>query len=216
MRHATPDRPAGRVTIVHPLTVRLTHWINALAMAGMIGSGWAIYNASPFFPFSFPRWATLGSWLGASLAWHFAAMWLLVANGLLYVAYGLATRHFARSFLPLSARMVWTDFRAALGLRLAHRLGTYNAVQRLSYVVALVLGLLLVLSGLSLWKPVQLQDLASLLGGYEGARRVHFLAMSGLVLFIVVHLALVALVPATLPSMITGRATLQPDAEAKP
>lgn len=200
-----PDSPA-RVVVIHPLVVRITHWLNAAAVFCMISSGWAIYNASPLFAFDFPKWATLGGWLGGALAWHFAAMWLFVLNGLAYTVYGFAGRHFARTFFPLSPARIWRDLKAALGLRLAHRLGQYNAVQQVAYVVAFGLGLVLLASGLALWKPVQLQGLAGVFGGYEWARRVHFLAMSGLVGFILVHLALVVLVPSTLTAMITGRA----------
>ncbi len=188
----------------HSVTVRLTHWVNAAAMACMFMSGWGIYDANAFWPVYFPRWATLGGWLGGSLAWHFAMMWLLVGNGLLYVGYGLGSRHFARQLLPIAPSAVWQDFRSALSLRLVHDQG-YNAVQRLAYLVALLLGVAMVVSGLCLWKPVQLQGLLMLLGGYEAARRVHFLAMTGLALFVMVHLALVAAVPRTLPAMITGR-----------
>lgn len=207
------DVPKGRITIVHPLIVRVTHWVNAFAIVCMVMSGWGIYDASPFFSFSFPRWATLGGWLGGSIAWHLAAMWLLVCNGAVYVGYGLLSRHFRQAMLPLQPRAVWADFTAALRLRLPHRIGTYNAVQRLLYVAVLLMGVLAVLSGLELWKPVQLQLLGSMLGGYEVARRVHFLAMAGIVGFTAVHLLLVILVPRTLPAMITGRAR-QPVAEA--
>ncbi|MBD8903224.1 MULTISPECIES: cytochrome b/b6 domain-containing protein [Methylobacterium] len=200
-----------RITVIHPLIVRVTHWINAVAVFCMLFSGWAIYNASPFFPFVFPKWATLGGWLGGALAWHFAAMWLFALNGLAYVLYGLFARHFARSFLPLSPRAFWRDAADAVRLRLAHRIGEYNAVQRVAYLVAFLLGILLVASGLALWKPVQLQGLAALFGGYEWARRVHFLAMSGLVGFILLHLALVILVPRTLVAMVTGRARIPLD-----
>ena len=200
--------------IIHPLVVRVTHWLNAIAVFCMITSGWAIYNASPLFPFAFPKWMTLGGWLGGALAWHFAALWLFVLNGLAYIVYGLVSRHFARSFLPLTPHLVWQDLTAALTLRLKHRLGSYNAVQRLFYVAALLLGILLLASGLALWKPVQFQGLANLLGGYEWARRVHFAAMTGLAAFIVVHLALVVLVPSTLKAMITGRARID-DATAE-
>lgn len=195
-----------RTVVVHPLLVRITHWINAFAIVCMVMSGWGIYNASPLFGFHFPAWATLGGWLGGSIAWHLAALWLLVVNGLAYGIYGFAARHFRRSFWPVTPRLVWADFRAALHLKLAHKVGEYNAVQRLFYIGVLVLLVLVVLSGFSLWKPVQLHFLASALGGYEVARRVHFGAMAGIVAFVVVHLALVALVPRTLPSMITGRA----------
>jgi thiosulfate reductase cytochrome b subunit len=200
--------PARRGRIrVHPLLVRVTHWVNAFAMVCMIMSGWKIYDANPLFPpLFFPGWATLGGWLGGAIAWHLAAMWLLVANGLLYAAYGLIGGHFRRSFLPLSPAAVWQDMKAALTFRLGHRLGHYNAVQRLLYVLVLCAGVLAVSSGLALWKPVQLNFLSNLFGGYEITRRVHFAAMSGIVGFVVVHLALVLLVPGTLPPMITGTA----------
>ena len=195
----------GRVRI-HPLIVRVTHWVNAFAMVCMIMSGWKIYDASPLFPpLFFPGWATLGGWLGGAIAWHLAAMWLLVANGLLYATYGLIGGHFRRSFLPLSPVAVWQDTKAALRFKLGHRLGHYNAVQRLLYVAVLLAGVLAVASGLALWKPVQLNFLSNLFGGYEITRRVHFIAMSGIVGFVVVHLALVLLVPRTLPPIITGK-----------
>jgi thiosulfate reductase cytochrome b subunit len=195
----------GWVT-VHPLIVRVTHWINAFAMVCMVMSGWGIYNASPFFGFSFPRWATLGGWLGGSIAWHLAAMWLLVCNGLIYAAYGLISPHFRRTMLPLRPIEIRDDLVSALRFRLQHKIGTYNAVQRLLYSVVLLRGVAAVFSGLSLWKPVQFAPVVDLIGGYEVARRIHFLAMSGIVGFTVVHLLLVLLVPRTLPAMITGRA----------
>ena len=191
---------------IHPAVVRITHWVNVVAMVCMVLSGWGIYNASPLFGFTFPRWATLGGWLGGAIAWHFAVMWLLVANGLLYLVWGLVSGHFRRALLPLSAAAVRDDLRLAVGLRLPHRLGRYNAVQRLLYWAVLGCGVLVVASGLAIWKPVQLQELTALLGGYEAARYVHFAAMAGIVGFTLVHLLLVAIVPRTLPPMITGRA----------
>jgi thiosulfate reductase cytochrome b subunit len=194
--------------VIHPWAVRIAHWLNACAIACMLGSGWAIYNASPLFGFRFPRWATLGSWLGASTAWHFAAMWLLAANGLAYVAYGVASGHFRRKLLPVRARELARDARLAAALKLPHQTGAYNAVQRLSYLGVLALGALAVGSGLALWKPVQLWVLADLFGGYEAARRVHFMAMAGITLFVAVHLTLVMIVPKTLLPMFTGRQRL--------
>ncbi len=201
-------RPA-RVAVIHPLVVRVTHWLIAVAMVCLIMSGWQIYNASPLFGFSFPRWATLGGWLGGAIAWHLAAMWLLVASGLVYFAYGIVGRHFMRSFLPIGPGAVWRDLKEALSFHLVHKLGTYNAVQRLFYVVVLLLGVLAVLSGLGLWKPVQFQDMVGVAGGYEVVRRLHFVAMAGIVGFLAVHLALVAIVPSTLRAMITGRAQVE-------
>jgi thiosulfate reductase cytochrome b subunit len=192
--------------IIHPLVVRVTHWVNAVAIFVMVMSGWKIYDASPIFNFMFPRWMTLGGWLGGALGWHFAAMWLLVGNGLIYVLFGIASGHFRHDFLPLSPAAIWRDFRAALTFRLAHRLGAYNAVQRLLYVGVILLGIGVVISGLAIWKPVQFQVITGLLGGYDTARIVHFAMMAGIVGFIVVHLMLVVLVPSTLPPMITGRA----------
>jgi thiosulfate reductase cytochrome b subunit len=200
---ATGKTATGR----RPLPVRITHWVNAFAMTCMILSGWQIYNASPIFPFTFPPWATLGGWLAGGIAWHFAAMWLLVANGLFYLGYGLATGYLRRTLLPLTPRQVWRDLTAAVAFRLHHDAGRYNAVQKALYIVVLLLGATAVLSGLSIWKPVQFAPLTALFGGYDTARVVHFLAMSGIVGFIVVHLALVVLVPRTLLSMITGHAT---------
>ena len=190
---------------VHPLYVRITHWINALAMLIMIGSGWQIYNASPLFPFTFPGAVALGGWLAGGILWHFAAMWLLIANGLVYVTVGLATGRFARKLLPIRPGEVARDLGEALTGRLGHDLVRYNAVQKLLYAGILLIGVLIVLSGLAIWKPVQLRELALLFGGYEGARLVHFFAMAAIVLFLLLHVLMALLVPKSLRAMITGR-----------
>jgi thiosulfate reductase cytochrome b subunit len=192
---------------VHPLVVRITHWINALAILVMVASGWRIYNASPLFEsFTFPEALTLGGWLAGALQWHFAAMWLLALNGLVYVVYGIVSGHFRRKLLPISPGAVLHDVSQALRGRLAHEdLSVYNAAQRAAYVVLILALVVLILSGLAIWKPVQLQELAALMGGYEGARLLHFFAMSLVVLIVVVHVVMVALVPRTFPTMITGR-----------
>jgi thiosulfate reductase cytochrome b subunit len=197
---------------VHPLLVRITHWINAFAVLIMVSSGWEIYNASPLFEFfSFPRSLTLGGWLAGALQWHFAAMWLLAINGLVYVLYGIVSGHFRRKLLPISPRAMLLDVKQALRGKLAHDdLSVYNAAQRAAYVVLILAFIVLVISGLAIWKPVQLQELAALFGGYEGARLVHFIAMSLVVLIALVHVAMVALVPRTFPTMITGRLRRSP------
>ncbi len=204
------DRSGARRerVIVHPLVVRVTHWVSALALGCMVSSGWQIYDASPLLPFRFPAWSTLGGWLGGGIAWHLAAMWLLVGNALIYFAYGVFGRHFRRTLLPIRPSEVARDLRRALTFRLRHELGVYNAVQRLLYLGVLLLGIAAVLSGLALWKPVQLQMFVQPLGGYPVMRWIHFFAMSGIVGFFVVHMLLVILVPRTLPAMITGRARL--------
>jgi thiosulfate reductase cytochrome b subunit len=192
--------------IVHPRWVRITHWINALAMLVMIGSGWEIYNASPLFPFSFPRAITLGGWLAGALLWHFAAMWVLAVNGLLYVALGFASGRFQRRLKPPRPSEVITDTRAALTGKLAHDdLAVYNAVQKLLYLGVILAGAVMVLSGLAMWKPVQLRELAIVFGGYDFARYVHFFAMSAIASFLVVHVVMALLVPRSLRAMVTGR-----------
>jgi thiosulfate reductase cytochrome b subunit len=198
--------------VIHPLVVRITHWINVFAVLVMVASGWRIYNAAPLFEsFKFPNDLTLGGWLAGALQWHFAAMWLLALNGLVYLAYGIASGHFRRKLLPISPRAVIRDILKAFRGTLAHDdLTVYNAAQRAAYLALIVTLVLLVLSGLAIWKPVQMQELAALMGGYEGARLVHFICMVLVVLIVIVHVVMVALVPRTFPTMITGRLRRSP------
>ena len=192
---------------VHPLVVRVTHWINAFAILIMVASGWRIYNASPLFPFRFPNELTLGGWLAGALQWHFAALWLLVLNGIVYVGYGIFSGHFRRKLFPLTPRAVLNDMLAALRGKLAHDdLAVYNAAQRAAYLAIILCLAVLVLSGLAIWKPVQFREITWLMGGYESARIVHFVAMAMTVLIVLVHIVMVTLVPRTFPTMITGRA----------
>ena len=191
--------------MVHPRYVRVTHWINAVAIVVMIGSGWEIYNASPLFPFAFPRAVTLGGWLAGALLWHFAAMWLFVANGAVYVFLGLATGRFRRKLLPLRPADLIGDLRAALSGRLTYEdLSVYNAVQKALYAGVILAGVMVVASGLAIWKPVQLGELTSLFGGYDVARYVHFFTMAAIVVFLVIHVAMAIIVPKSLRAMIWG------------
>lgn len=188
---------------IHPLILRITHWLNAFAIIMMIGSGWQIYNASPLFGFTFSRTITIGQWLGAAIAWHLAMMWLLVANGIIYLVWTGASGHW-RKLIPPGPRAIWRDIKLALTFRLGHEEGGYNAVQRLLYCGVLLAGLIVVLSGLAIWKPVQFWPLCDLFGGFFIARYVHFFAMAAIAGFLAIHLILVALVPKVLPPMITG------------
>jgi thiosulfate reductase cytochrome b subunit len=192
--------------MIHPLWLRMTHWGNALAVAMLTASGWRIYNASPFFDFTFPRGITLGGWLGGALLWHFAAMWLLVANGLIYLAANLATGRLRRRFCPLRLGQVWHDLLQTFKGKLAHDdPANYNAVQRTAYLFVIADIVLIFLSGLVLWKSVQFPLLRELMGGYETARRVHFVGMAALVGFVAVHIVMAGLVPRTLRAMFRGR-----------
>jgi thiosulfate reductase cytochrome b subunit len=187
------------------MTVRVTHWINASATLVMMFSGWRIYDASPFLPFTFPQWSTLGGWLGGALQWHFAAMWVLAVNGCLYLAYGVATGRFKAKLLPLSASALRSEIRSTLALRLSHDdLSIYNSIQRLAYLSVIGLLILVVLSGVCVWKPVQFSTLSGLLGGYQGTRIVHFAAMSGIAAFLAIHVLMSLLVPRSVVAMLRG------------
>ncbi|MDB5521413.1 MAG: thioredoxin reductase [Tardiphaga sp.] len=202
---ATTDRN-GNSRVIHPAWVRAMHWANAVAIIVMMMSGWQIYNASPLFNFTFPAAITLGGWLGGGIMWHLAAMWLLVVNGLFYLTLGLATGRFRRKLTPISASGVIDDSRAALTGKLSHDdISNYNNVQKLLYVGIMVVGVVIVLSGLAIWKPVQFQYLTALFGGYDIARYVHFFMMAAIVAFLVVHVALSLLVPKSLRAMIIGK-----------
>jgi thiosulfate reductase cytochrome b subunit len=194
------DITAGRLQrgswiIVHPLTVRITHWLNALAIFIMIMSGWRIYNSAPILPFYFPVWLTLGgSYVGSvdihngdglagALQWHFAGMWLLTINGIVYIAYGILSGHFRHALFPVGPAAFLRDTIAALQFKLPHHHGVYNAVQKTLYLGVVALGVIMVLSGLAIWKPGQFQELTWLFGGFDVARVVHFLGMLGIVSF---------------------------------
>ena len=200
MTAATTLRP------IHPLWMRISHWLNAFAVLILVASGWRIYNASPFFDFVIPANLTLGGWLGGALQWHFAAMWLLAGNGVFYLSMNVITGRLYRKFFPLSPRAVLHDALAALRGRLSHADPRhYNSVQRLAYLFVMLDILVIVLSGLVLWKSVQFHLLRDLFGGYEFARRIHFAGMALLVGFVALHLVMVALVPRTLLTMLSAR-----------
>ena len=191
---------------IHPVWLRLTHWLNAVAIVLMVMSGLRIYNASPVFDFTIPASVTLGGWLGGALLWHFAAMWLFVLNGLLYLVLNLLTGRWKTKFLPLSPAGVWRDAVMALRGTLSHDdLRQYNMVQKLAYLSLVLAGVVVVLSGLVVWKSVQFPLLRELMTGYDNARVVHFCAMAFIVLFVAVHLLMVALVPRTFRTIVTGR-----------
>lgn len=204
---------------LHPWPLRVIHWMNALAMLLLIGSGWKIYNDEVLFGWlHFPDWITIGGEAQGALQWHFFAMWVLMLNGLAYLAYGFATGRFRRKFFPIRVAEFVNDVRDALALRLSHAdITRYNAVQKLLYTGIILVIVVQVLSGWAIWKPVQLSELVPLFGGFQGARLVHFLGMAAIVGFLVIHVALALIVPRTIGAMITGGPTVDPpvDADAK-
>ena len=182
------------------------HWINALAMIVLIGSGWKIYNDDVLIGWlHFPEWMVIGVWAQHALQWHFLAMWILMLNGLCYIIYGLWTGRFRRKLLPIRPSAVIAQIRDALHFRLAHDdIRHYNAVQKLLYAGIILVIILQVISGWVIWKPIQLSELTQLFYDFQTARLVHFIGMAAIVGFLIVHVALALIVPKTIGAMITG------------
>lgn len=211
MQSDTEAGRAPRARKFHPLPIRVMHWINAVAIFIMIGSGWKIYNDEVIFGWlHFPEWLTIGRWAQHGLQWHFFGMWIFVINGLAYLVYGLATGRFRRLLLPIRWSELVATIRETLRLHLAHDdLTKYNAVQKLLYIGVMLVGILIFISGLAIWKPVQFSELLTLFGSFQNARLVHFLCMTAIVLYLVVHVSLALLVPRTLVAMINGGPTIE-------
>jgi thiosulfate reductase cytochrome b subunit len=211
----TTDRHPGKL---HPLALRIMHWVNALAMIIMIGSGWKIYNDDPLFGWLyFPQWIIIGGGPEGALQWHFFAMWLLMINGLFYLGYGISTGRFRRKLFPIRPSEIVSNVRDALRFNLAHDdITHYNAVQKLLYVGIITVIIVQVLSGLVVWKPIQLSELATLFYDFQGARLVHFIGMALIVGFLIIHVALALLVPKTIGAMITGGPEVDNSAGAAP
>jgi len=198
-------RQRKKPKIIHPLFVRITHWINAFAAIAMLMSGLRIYNASPLYPFLFPPDVTLGGWLAGALAWHFAAMWLLVLNGIAYLIYGFYTGHFIRRLLNIRPMAAYRNVKLEIKQLLIHGTGEYNLIQRVLYIIVIWDVIILFFSGLAIWKPIQLQKLTEFFGGYDQARHYHFYGMLILVFFLLLHVSAAFAVKGTVQSMFTGR-----------
>jgi thiosulfate reductase cytochrome b subunit len=198
---------------LHPLPVRIMHWINAIAIFVMIGSGWKIYNDDVILGWlHFPDSIVIGKWAQYGLQWHFFGMWIFVLNGLAYLTYGIATGRFRQKLFPISIGEIIATVRDALRFRLAHDdLTHYNAVQKMLYLGVMAIGILIVISGLALWKPVQFSELAGLFGSFQTIRVVHFLCMTAIVGFLLVHISLALLVPQSLVAMVTGGPVVSDD-----
>ena len=191
---------------LHPLPIRLMHWINAAAMIIMIMSGWGIYDDYVIInSLHFSETFRLGSWAAPSLLWHFAGMWLLALNGLAYLLYGIITGRLRERMLPIRAAELVQTVRDTLRFKIQHEdLTVYNAVQKLLYIVVIVAGISQVITGALIWKPIQFSSAVALLGGFQAVRIEHFAGMSVIVGFLIVHVALSLLVPRTLWAMLSG------------
>lgn len=203
---------------LHPLPLRVMHWTNAIAIFIMVGSGWKIYNDEVIFGWlHFPEYLTIGKWAQHGLQWHFLGMWIFALNGLAYLTYGLMTGRFRGMLLPVYWSELMQTIKDTLHFHLAHDdLTKYNAVQKLLYIGVICVGIMMVVSGLAIWKPVQFSELLSLFGSFQNARLVHFLCMSAIVLFVVVHVVLALLVPRTLVSMVTGGPEVSAEPQPEP
>ena len=189
--------------LVHPGLVRFSHWLNAIVLVVMIGSGLQIFYAFPSFGekipqqnlMEIPETLRLGGWLGGALQWHIAFAWLFAGTGIAYVLYSFISGHWRRTlFTPADARGVWPMIRHYLGRGAAPAFsGEYNPLQKLAYTTTILFGEVATITGLALYKPVQLQVLGALFGGFAAVRVIHFLAMCGFLLFIPGHLVMVAL-----------------------
>lgn len=197
---------ARRERQLHPLPLRVMHWVNAAAIFIMIGSGWKIYNDDVILGWlHFPDWIVIGKWAQYGLQWHFFGMWIFVINGLVYLTYGIVTGRFRQKLFPITLRDIIATLNDALRFHLTHDdLTVYNAVQKILYLGVILAGILIVMTGLCLWKPVQFSELAGLFGSFQIIRVIHFLCMAAIVAFILVHVALALLVPQSLVSMFTG------------
>jgi thiosulfate reductase cytochrome b subunit len=205
-----------------PWLIRATHWANLVLFTVMAASGLRILVAYPFlgprageygwYPLQGvapPEALTIGGWLAGARHWHFAFAWLFVANALVYAVYILASGEWRRRlFFPRrDARNAWGTLLHDLRLRkeAPPPVGLYNGMQRLTYTGVLATAPLLALSGLAMYKPVQLPRLTALLGGYDAARAIHLLVLAALALFTIVHVVQVLLHPRTLAGMTVGR-----------
>lgn len=197
---------------LHPLAVRIMHWTNAVAMLVMILSGWGIYDDFVIIRgFHFSPYLRLGDWAAPSLQWHFAGMWLLALNGLVYLLYGVVTGRLRERLLPIRIDEVVQTVSDTLHFRISHHdLTVYNAVQKLLYILVVVAGISQVATGLLIWKPIQFSSAVALLGGFQAVRIEHFAGMSVIVGFLVLHIALSLLVPKTLWAMLSGGPRLPP------
>jgi thiosulfate reductase cytochrome b subunit len=204
------ESTAPRGQRLHPLPLRLMHWINAAAIFIMIGSGWRIYNDDVLFGWlHFPDWLVIGKWAQYGLQWHFFGMWIFVLNGIAYLSYGIVSGRFRQKLFPVSIHDILVTIGDALRFRLSHDdLTVYNAVQKILYLGVILVGVLIVITGLCLWKPVQLSELAAAFGNFQIIRVIHFLCMAAIVAFIFVHVTLALLVPRSLLAMLTGGPTV--------
>ncbi|MGI8786759.1 MAG: cytochrome b/b6 domain-containing protein [Pyrinomonadaceae bacterium] len=204
----------------HPLAIRWLHWISFPLLAMMIWSGWLIYWSNSVYSLKifgyeifhfFPDWFynTLGIpfRLAEGISLHFFFMWLFAANGLIYVLYLIFSGEW-RTLLPIPGSFKRAPLVALHDLHIVKKLppqGKYNDAQRIAYTGVILMGAGSIITGLAIYKPLQLSWLTALLGGYGWARWEHFWLMILFILFFVVHVVQVALAGwSNFRSMVTG------------
>jgi thiosulfate reductase cytochrome b subunit len=212
---AMPSAPSHAVRQLHPLPLRIMHWINAVTIFIMIGSGWKIYDDSAIFGWlQFPDWLTIGRWAQHGLQWHFFGMWVFFINGCCYLAYGFSTGRYRRMLLPIRFKELLRTIADSLRFRLTHEDPTkYNPVQKLLYIGVICAGIAILISGLAIWKPVQFSPLVALLGGFQMARKIHFFCMTAIFGFVLIHVTLALLVPHTIVAMVKGGPAIEENEE---
>jgi Ni/Fe-hydrogenase b-type cytochrome subunit len=203
---AIEDQKSGELTEAvyeHPLVIRLCHWVNAVSLFVLAGSGLQIFRAFPSFGakipekvlIDWPKSLAIGGWLGGALQWHLTFMWIYLATGLIYLGYQIFSGNYKQLlFVRRDLAGVWPMVRHYFFFGPTPALReTYNPLQKSAYTFVIILGVLSVATGFAIWKPIQFSWLAWIMGGFHYARIWHFLVMCAMLLFVFGHLIMVVL-----------------------
>ncbi len=205
---------SGRVPI-YALWLRICHIVHAFSAIMLMSSGWAIYNADPLYDFLFPKHISLGLYLTEALRWHFLLAWILLLTSVIYSVSRLVLNLGGPSIRHFSLMSILDTLYNAMRFSLFYRRGEYNPLQRLMYTGIFILSLMLVFSGVALWKPVQFNLLIDMFFGYEVVRHIHFWLMIVLFCFLIVHVCMILIHPSTLMNMIFGATRKKLDSNVK-
>lgn len=209
-----------RIRKKHPLAIRWFHWVNFPVLAVMIWSGLQIYWANDvykiqiggkdlihFFPDSFYDALNLPYHLSEGMAWHFVFMWFFFVNGFLYVVYTVFSGEWRflipnKNSLKEAGQVVLHDLHLRKTIPPQDK---YNSAQKIAYTAIVIMGFGSLLTGLAIYKPIQLSWLCTVFGGYETCRIIHFILMIGYCIFFLIHVLQVVLAGwQNFSSMVTG------------